>query len=104
MIKKSPISSTVKRIHGKELNMSTRISTVAPGQGADDDVNGLIGFAGSDNGFKDPEMFGLFARSPDLLKAVGPAFAYIFAGQSKVPMYIIEMMRLKAAEVNACAY
>ena len=44
--------------------MSTRIPTVAPGQGFDDDVNGLIGFAGSDNGFKDPEMFGLMARPP----------------------------------------
>ena len=84
--------------------MSTRIPTVAPGQGADDDVNGLIGFAGSDNGFKDPEMFGLIARSPDMLKAVGPGFAYIFAGQSKIPTYIIEMMRLKAGETNACTY
>ena len=84
--------------------MSTRIPTVAPGEGADDDVNGLIGFAGSENGFQDPEMFGLIARSPDMLKAVGPAFAYIFAGQSKIPMYIIEMMRLKAGETNACAY
>ncbi|MCH8077909.1 MAG: hypothetical protein IIC64_19050 [SAR324 cluster bacterium] len=84
--------------------MSTRISTVTPGEGADDDVNGLIGFAGSDIGFKDPEMFGLFARSPALLKAIGPAFAFIFAGQTKIPMYIIEMMRLKAAEINSCAY
>ena len=84
--------------------MSTRIATVAPGQGADEDVNGLIGFAGSENGFNDPEMFGLLARVPDMLKAVGPAFAYIFAGQSKIPMYIIELMRLKAGEMNSCAY
>lgn len=84
--------------------MSTRIATVAPGQGADDDVNGLLDFAGGANGFNDPEMFGLFARSPDMLKAIGGAFAYIFAGQSKIPMYVIEMMRLKAAEVNACTY
>ena len=84
--------------------MSTRIATVAPGEGADDDVNELIGFAGSENGFKDPEMFGLFARVPELLKAVGPAFAHIFAGQSKIPMYVIEMMRLKAGETNACTY
>ncbi len=39
-----------------------------------------------------------------MLKAIGPAFAYIFTGQSKIPMYIIEMMRLKAGETNACAY
>lgn len=84
--------------------MGTRITPVAPGEGADDDVNGLIGFAGSENGFKDPEMFGLIGKSPELLKAVGPAFAYIFAGQSKIPMYVIEMMRLKAAETNACTY
>lgn len=84
--------------------MSTRIATVAPGEGVDEKTNGWIGFAGSENGFKDPEMFGLMARSPDMLNAIGPAFAYIFTGQSKIPMYVIEMMRLKAGEINACAY
>ncbi len=39
-----------------------------------------------------------------MLKSLVPAFAYIFGGQSRIPMYIIEMMRLKAGETNSCAY
>ncbi|MCH7478163.1 MAG: hypothetical protein IIA14_08675 [SAR324 cluster bacterium] len=82
--------------------MPTRIKPVALGQGQDEEVNGILQF--SKDGFQDTEMFGLIARVPALLKAVGPMFSATLAGGGLLPASLHEMMRLKAGEMNSCAY
>ncbi len=48
--------------------MSSRISPVPLGQGADEEVNGVLQI--SKDGFLDTQMFGVIARVPALIKAM----------------------------------
>ncbi len=49
-------------------------------------------------------MFGVIARVPALIKAIAPAFGATLAGGGSLPAELHEMVRLKAGEVNSCAY
>ena len=82
--------------------MSSRIAPVQLGKGAEEEVNGVLQF--SKDGFLDTQMFGVMARVPALIKAIAPAFAATLAGGGSLPAELHEMVRLKAGEVNSCAY
>ena len=82
--------------------MSTRIAPIALGKGQDEEVEGILQF--SKDGFQDTEMFGLIARVPALIKAIAPAFSATLAGGGLLPASLHEMIRLKAGEMNSCAY
>jgi hypothetical protein len=82
--------------------MSTRIKPVRPGESEDPELNQLLR-DGKEGWWQDPEMFGVIARRPGLLKAIVPVFVEFF-GKGIVEPYLMEMMRIKTGEVNRCTY
>ena len=83
--------------------MSARIKSVPAGGSPDPTVNGILDFA--KGGFGDTEMFGLLARRPELLKRVASMFSYFVAGEGGlVEPPLLELMRLRGANLNACTY
>ena len=82
--------------------MATRVRPVRPGESADVEVNKLVQDA-REGWWNDPEMFGVIARRPELLKAIVPVFEAFFA-RGIVEPYILELMRIKTGEVNDCTY
>ena len=49
-------------------------------------------------------MFGLIARSPELLKRIAAVFEYVFGGGGRIEPYLLEMMRIRTGHLNACTY
>ena len=83
--------------------MSARISSLPAGSSSDKAVNGILDFA--KGGFGDTQMFGLIARRPELLKRVAAMFAYFLAGEGGlIEPALLELMRLRGANLNACTY
>ncbi len=81
--------------------MATRIQPVRAGESPDPGVNAMLTF--SKNGFQDAEMFGVLARSPELVKRIGAVFEYLF-GAGRIEPYLLELMRIRAGQLNACTY
>lgn len=82
--------------------MATRLKPLKLGEAADAAANAVIQF--SKDGFGDTQMFGLIARSPELLKRVASLFEYLFGGGGIVEPYLLEMMRIRTGHLNACTY
>ena len=82
--------------------MPTRLIPLKLGAASDPAVNGIIQF--STDGFGDTQMFGLIARSPELLKRIAAVFEYLFGGGGLVEPHILEMMRIRTGHLNACTY
>lgn len=83
--------------------MPARIQSLAADVSKDPTVNAIIDF--SKNGFGDTQMFGLIARRPELLKRVAAMFSYFLAGEGGlVEPELLELMRLRGANLNACTY
>lgn len=83
--------------------MTARIESLSAGSSPDPAINAILDF--SKNGFGDTEMFGLIARRPELLKRVAAMFAYFLAGEGGlVEPQLLELMRLRGANLNACTY
>lgn len=83
--------------------MSARITSLSASSSTDPAVNGILDFA--KGGFGDTQMFGLIARRPELLKRVAAMFAYFLAGDGGlIEPELLEMMRLRGANLNACTY
>jgi alkylhydroperoxidase family enzyme len=83
--------------------MTARIESLPAGSSRDPAVSAIIEF--SKNGFGDTQMFGLIARRPELLKRVAAMFAYFLAGEGGlVEPQLLELMRLRGANLNACTY
>ncbi len=82
--------------------MSTRIKPVKLSEVSDPAVKGVLQF--SKDGFGDTQMFGLIARSPELLKRIASVFEYLFGGAGRIEPYLLEMMRIRTGHLNACTY
>ncbi len=83
--------------------MTARMQSMQAGSSKDPDINGILQFA--KDGFGDTEMFGLIARRPELLKRTAAMFSYFLAGQGGlIEPELLEMMRLRGANLNACTY
>ncbi len=80
----------------------SRIQPLKVGESPDPEVNRLLE-DGKNGWWEDPAMFGVIARSPELLKAIIPAFEAFFA-KGHVEPHIFEMMRLVTGKGNDCAY
>jgi len=81
--------------------MPTRIQPLKAGEAPDPEVNRLIEF--SQAAFGDPNMWGVLAHRPEIVKAITPPFEEIFL-RGKVEPHIHELMRIKTGEVNDCNY
>lgn len=79
-----------------------RIQAIKPGESPDAEVNQLLE-DGKAGWWLDPNMFGVIAHRPGLLKKIIPVFAEFF-GNGIVEPHILEMMRIKTGEINKCAY
>lgn len=82
--------------------MATRIRPRRLGESPDPAVNGILEF--SKNGFQDTEMFGVLARSPEVLKRIAAVFEYLFGGGGLIEPYLLEMVRIRTGHLNACTY
>lgn len=83
--------------------MTARIQSLPAGSSHDPTVNAIIDF--SKQGFGDTQMFGLLARRPELLKRAAAMFAYFLGGEGGlVEPELLELMRLRGANLNACTY
>lgn len=83
--------------------MPTRIRPVQIGQTSDPAINGILEF--SKAGFGDTQMFGVFARRPELLKRIAALFGYFLGGEGGVlEPSLLELVRLRGAYLNACTY
>lgn len=82
--------------------MPTRIKPVQLGQSSDPAVNGILEF--SKNGFQDTQMFGVLARSPEVLKRIAAVFEYLFGGAGQIEPYLLELVRIRTGHLNACSY
>ena len=83
--------------------MAARIESLPAGSSQDPVVNAILDFAR--DGFGDTKMFGLIARRPELLKRVASMFAYFLAGEGGlIEPELLELMRLRGANLNACTY
>lgn len=81
--------------------MSARIQSLASSD--DPTIDGILRFA--KGGFADTQMFGLLARRPELLKRVASMFAYFIGGEGGlIEPELLELMRLRGANLNACTY
>jgi hypothetical protein len=82
--------------------MTTRLTPVKISEATDPAVRGILEF--SKGGFGDTQMFGLIARSPELLKRIAAVFEYLFGGGGRVEPYLLELMRIRTGHLNACTY
>jgi hypothetical protein len=80
----------------------SRIQPLKAGESPDPEVNQLLE-DGKNGWWEDPAMFGVIAKSPELLKGIIPAFEAFFA-KGHVEPHIFEMMRLITGKSNDCAY
>lgn len=82
--------------------MATRFTPLKLGQSPDLAVNNIVQF--SQDGFGDTQMFGLIARSPQLLKRIAAVFEYLFGGGGLIEPHLLEMVRIRTGHLNACTY
>ena len=66
-------------------------------------VNAIIDF--SKQGFGDTQMFGLFSKRPELLERAAAMAAHFRGGEGGlIEPELVELMRLRGANLNACIY
>lgn len=82
--------------------MPSRIEPIEPGESDDEEVNEILREA-EEGWWGDSAMFGLIAHNPQMVKTIVPVFESFFQDGSVEP-HIHELMRLKAGEINRCAY
>lgn len=73
----------------------TRIAPVRSGQSTDPEANTILEEA-IQGWWADPNLFGVIAHRPELLKAIVNVFRTLFASGTVEP-YLKEMMRIKTA-------
>lgn len=82
--------------------MPNRIEPVKPGESDDERVNEILREM-EEGWWQDSAMMGVMAHQPELVKSIVPAFESFFQS-GRIDPHIFEMMRLKAGEINRCAY
>ncbi len=79
-----------------------RVEPIRPGESPDPEVNAILEEAVT-GWWEDPNLFGVVAHQPHLLKSIVPVFRALFSGGTVEP-YLKEMMRIRTAYEWGCAY
>jgi alkylhydroperoxidase family enzyme len=82
--------------------MTSRIDVLEPGQSDDRDVNEFLAESESE-WYGDSAFFGAMAHEPELFKRIVSAFE-AFPRSDRIDPATLELMRLKIATHNQCAY
>ena len=82
--------------------MTSRIDVLEPGQSDDRDVNEFLAESESE-WYGDSAFFGAMAHEPELFKRIVSAFE-AFPRSDRIDPETLELMRLKIATHNQCAY
>ncbi|MFC7154877.1 carboxymuconolactone decarboxylase family protein [Halomarina halobia] len=82
--------------------MPSRIDTVAPEEAEDEAVGALLRDA-RDGWYGDAAFFGAMAHRPELFERIAAVFE-AFPRSERIDAETLELMRLRVAAVNRCAY
>ncbi len=82
--------------------MATRVRALKPGESPDPEVNKILQNA-KEGWFLDTTMFGVIGHKPELLKRIVRVFEALF-GMGEVPPHLLELMRIRTGNLNACTY